>query len=78
MKSNEIRVIKPTEMGGHVARMGVINLENVLVEKSELEDYRHKWGILKLILYKLCGSVWNGFIWFRTDNRCWLKHNNEH
>jgi hypothetical protein len=32
-KSDQISVIKPTQMGGHVARMGLRNLVNMLVVK---------------------------------------------
>lgn len=48
MKSDQISVIKPIEMGGHVARMGIKNLGNILVQNlNELEDYRNKRGNIK-------------------------------
>jgi len=37
-----------------------------------------KGGILKIILHKLCGTAWIGFIWFRREKRCWFKHDNKH
>jgi hypothetical protein len=43
-KSDKIRVIKPTVMGGQVAHMGIRNPEHVLIEKPEMKDYKHKSG----------------------------------
>jgi hypothetical protein len=63
-------------MGKHVACMGLKNLGNTLVVKPERTGI--KGGILKIMLHNLCGTVWIGFIWFRREERCWFKHDNEH